>query len=78
MLVAMLNLIWVPFVVILGIAIPDKVLTIPILAAFVVAVAALCCALPAARRDHRRPDARRGVRGHGAAMDGGARGRHRL
>jgi exo-beta-1,3-glucanase (GH17 family)/cellulose synthase/poly-beta-1,6-N-acetylglucosamine synthase-like glycosyltransferase len=37
-LVAILNLIWVPFVAILGIAIPDKVLTIPILAAFAVAV----------------------------------------
>jgi exo-beta-1,3-glucanase (GH17 family)/cellulose synthase/poly-beta-1,6-N-acetylglucosamine synthase-like glycosyltransferase len=38
-LVAILNLIWVPFVAILGIAIPDKVLTVPILAAFVVALA---------------------------------------
>jgi len=38
-LVALLNLIWVPFVAIVGIAIPDKILTIPILAAFVVAVA---------------------------------------
>jgi len=37
-LVAILNLIWVPFVAIVGIAIPDKVLTIPILAAFLVAV----------------------------------------
>ena len=37
-LVAILNLIWVPFVAIVGIAIPDKVLTIPILAAFVIAV----------------------------------------
>jgi hypothetical protein len=37
-LVALLNLIWVPFVAIVGIAIPDKILTIPILAAFVVAV----------------------------------------
>jgi hypothetical protein len=37
-LVAIFNLIWVPFVVFLGIAIPDKVLTIPILAAFAVAV----------------------------------------
>ena len=37
-LVALLNLIWVPFVAIIGIAIPDKILTIPILAAFVVAV----------------------------------------
>jgi hypothetical protein len=31
-------LVWVPFVAIVGIAIPDKVLTIPILAAFAVAV----------------------------------------
>jgi hypothetical protein len=37
-LVAMLNLVWVPFVAIVGIAIPDKVLTIPILAAFAIAV----------------------------------------
>jgi len=37
-LVAILNLIWVPFVAIVGIAIPDKVLTIPILATFVVAI----------------------------------------
>jgi hypothetical protein len=37
-LVAILNLIWVPFVAIVGIAIPDKILTIPILAAFVVSV----------------------------------------
>jgi exo-beta-1,3-glucanase (GH17 family)/cellulose synthase/poly-beta-1,6-N-acetylglucosamine synthase-like glycosyltransferase len=37
-LVALLNLVWVPFVAIVGIAIPDKVLTIPILAAFAVAV----------------------------------------
>jgi exo-beta-1,3-glucanase (GH17 family)/cellulose synthase/poly-beta-1,6-N-acetylglucosamine synthase-like glycosyltransferase len=37
-LVALLNLIWVPFVAVVGIAIPDKILTIPILAAFVVAV----------------------------------------
>jgi exo-beta-1,3-glucanase (GH17 family)/cellulose synthase/poly-beta-1,6-N-acetylglucosamine synthase-like glycosyltransferase len=36
--VAILNLIWVPFVVFVGIAIPDKVLTIPILAAFAVSV----------------------------------------
>jgi cellulose synthase/poly-beta-1,6-N-acetylglucosamine synthase-like glycosyltransferase len=38
-LVALLNLIWVPFVALIGIAIPDKVLTIPILAAFVVSIA---------------------------------------
>ena len=76
-LVALLNLIWVPFVAFVGIAIPDKVLTMPILAAFVVSVAAFRRALPAARRDSRRPDARRGVRRHVDAVDGGARGRLR-
>jgi hypothetical protein len=37
--VAILNLIWVPVVAFAGIAIPDKILTIPILAAFVVSLA---------------------------------------
>src|SRR5215470_9816175 len=37
--VAILNLIWVPVVAFAGIAIPDKILTIPILAAFVVTLA---------------------------------------
>jgi exo-beta-1,3-glucanase (GH17 family)/cellulose synthase/poly-beta-1,6-N-acetylglucosamine synthase-like glycosyltransferase len=37
--VAILNLVWVPVVAFAGIAIPDKILTIPILAAFVVAFA---------------------------------------
>jgi cellulose synthase/poly-beta-1,6-N-acetylglucosamine synthase-like glycosyltransferase/exo-beta-1,3-glucanase (GH17 family) len=37
-LVAILNLIWVPVVAILGIAVPDKVLTLPIVAAFMVSV----------------------------------------
>jgi exo-beta-1,3-glucanase (GH17 family)/cellulose synthase/poly-beta-1,6-N-acetylglucosamine synthase-like glycosyltransferase len=36
--VAILNLIWVPVVVFAGIAIPDKILTIPIIAAFAVAL----------------------------------------
>jgi cellulose synthase/poly-beta-1,6-N-acetylglucosamine synthase-like glycosyltransferase len=36
--VALLNLIWVPFVAVFGIAIPDKVLTVPILAAFAVSM----------------------------------------
>ena len=34
--VAMLNLVWVPVVAFAGIAIPDKILTVPILAAFVI------------------------------------------
>jgi exo-beta-1,3-glucanase (GH17 family)/cellulose synthase/poly-beta-1,6-N-acetylglucosamine synthase-like glycosyltransferase len=36
--VAILNLIWVPFVVFAGIAVPDQILTIPIIAAFVVSL----------------------------------------
>jgi hypothetical protein len=38
-LVALLNLLWVPFVALLGIAIPDKILTVPIIAAFAVSLA---------------------------------------
>src|SRR5262244_516087 len=37
--VAILNLLWVPVVAFVGIAIPDKILTIPILAAFAVTLA---------------------------------------
>jgi exo-beta-1,3-glucanase (GH17 family)/cellulose synthase/poly-beta-1,6-N-acetylglucosamine synthase-like glycosyltransferase len=37
-IVAILNLLWVPVVAFVGIAIPDKILTLPILAAFVVSV----------------------------------------
>jgi exo-beta-1,3-glucanase (GH17 family)/cellulose synthase/poly-beta-1,6-N-acetylglucosamine synthase-like glycosyltransferase len=36
--VAILNLLWVPVVAFVGIAIPDKILTVPILAAFAVSV----------------------------------------
>jgi cellulose synthase/poly-beta-1,6-N-acetylglucosamine synthase-like glycosyltransferase/exo-beta-1,3-glucanase (GH17 family) len=37
-LVAILNLIWVPVVAFLGIAVPDKVLTLPIMATFAISV----------------------------------------
>ncbi len=37
--VAILNLIWVPVVAFAGIAIPDKILTLPILATFIVSIA---------------------------------------
>jgi len=37
--VAILNLLWIPVIVFLDIAIPDKILTIPIIAAFVVSLA---------------------------------------
>src|SRR5262249_55177856 len=37
--VAILNLLWVPVVAFVGIAIPDKILTLPIIAAFVVSLA---------------------------------------
>jgi hypothetical protein len=38
-LVALLNLVWVPIVAFADIAIPDKILTLPIIAAFVVSLA---------------------------------------
>ena len=38
MLVAILNLIWVPIVAFAGIAIPDRILTLPIIGAFVVSL----------------------------------------
>ena len=75
--VAILNLVWVPVVAFAGIAIPDKILTIPILAAFVVslvhfvALYRLRVAIPL------RPDVGRGVRRHVGAVDGRARGRLR-
>jgi exo-beta-1,3-glucanase (GH17 family)/cellulose synthase/poly-beta-1,6-N-acetylglucosamine synthase-like glycosyltransferase len=37
--VAILNILWVPFIAFLDIAVPDRILTIPIIAAFVVSVA---------------------------------------
>jgi hypothetical protein len=37
--VAMLNIIWVPVVAFLDIAVPDRILTIPIIASFIVSVA---------------------------------------
>lgn len=37
-MVAILNLLWVPVIAFVGIAIPDKILTLPIIAAFVVSV----------------------------------------
>jgi exo-beta-1,3-glucanase (GH17 family)/cellulose synthase/poly-beta-1,6-N-acetylglucosamine synthase-like glycosyltransferase len=36
--VAILNLLWVPFIVFAGIAIPDQILTLPIIAAFLVTI----------------------------------------
>jgi hypothetical protein len=37
--VALLNIVWVPFVAFLNIAVPDRILTLPIVAAFAVSVA---------------------------------------
>ena len=76
-LVAILNLIWVPIVAFVGIAIPDKVLTLPILATFAISIVQFRRALPPSRADPGRPDGRRHVGGDGDAMDGGARGRQR-
>ena len=75
--VAILNLVWVPVVAFAGIAIPDKILTIPILAAFVVSLVHFVALYRLRVRDPARPDGRRGVRRHVGAVDGGARGRLR-
>ena len=74
--VAILNLVWVPVVAFAGIAIPDKVLTIPILAAFGGA-RPLRCALSPAGRGPARTDDRRGRRRHVGAVDGRAGSRLR-
>ncbi|MGV6872754.1 glycosyltransferase family 2 protein [Pseudochelatococcus sp. B33] len=42
-LVAILNLLWVPIVVFAGIAIPDRILTLPIIAAFTVSLLHFAC-----------------------------------
>ena len=57
--VAILNLIWVPVVAFVGIAVPDKILTLPIIAAFAVSVAALRRALPRCASRSRRAGDRR-------------------
>ncbi len=76
-LVAILNLIWVPFVVVLGIAIPDKVLTIPILAAFAVAGLHFVWLYRLRVRISGGQMLGVGVRRDGAAVVGRARGRLR-
>ena len=75
MVVAILNLIWVPIVAFADIAIPDKILTLPIIAAFVVSLRAFRGAVPPARARQSRPDAGRHGRRDVGAMDGVARGR---
>ena len=75
--VALLNIVWVPVVAFANIAVPDRILTLPILAAFVVVGRPLRHALSPARAGAGRAHARRGVCRDGAAMDGGACGRHR-
>ena len=77
MLVAILNLIWVPIVAFADIAIPDKILTLPIIAAFVVSLVHFVGAVPAARAGEMGPDAGRHDRGDVGAVDGVARGRQR-
>ena len=76
-LVALLNLLWVPFVAVLGIAIPDKILTVPIIAAFAVSTPAFHRALSLAGCDLEWTEIRRHVRRHVGAVDGGARGQRR-
>ena len=48
MVVALLNIVWVPFVAFADIAVPDRILTVPIIAAFAVSRRAFRRALSAA------------------------------
>ena len=75
MLVAILNLIWVPIVAFADIAIPDKILTLPIIAAFVVSLVHFLALYRLRVPVEARPDAGRHVRGDVGAMDGVARRR---
>ena len=76
-LVAILNLIWVPIVAFADIAIPDKILTLPIIAAFVVSLVHFVALYRLRVPVKGRPDAGRHGRGDVGAVDGVARGRQR-
>ena len=62
--VAILNLIWVPIVAFADIAIPDKILTLPIIAAFVVSLVHFVALYRLRVHDQVRPDAGRHGRRH--------------
>ena len=74
-LVAIFNLVWVPVVAFAGIAVPDKVLTLPDHRDLRDLGHPLHRALQAAGADPARARNRRDDRRHGDAMDGGTRGR---
>ena len=75
--VAMLNIVWVPVVAFLDIAVPDRILTIPIIASFAVSLVHFVTLYRLRVRSRPGPTDRLGVRRHVGAMDGGARGRLR-
>ena len=75
--VAMLNIVWVPVVAFLDIAVPDRILTIPIIASFAVSLLHFVTLYRLRVRNGPGQLARLGVRRHVGAMDGGARGRLR-
>ena len=72
--VAILNLIWVPIVAFADIAIPDKILTLPIIASFVVSLVHFLALYRLRVHDQGRADAGRHDRRHERAVDGVARG----
>ena len=74
-LVAILNLIWVPIVAFADIAIPDKILTLPIIASFVVSLVHFVALYRLRVPVKMGPDAGRHDRRDVGAMDGVARGR---
>ena len=72
--VAILNLIWVPIVAFADIAIPDKILTLPIIASFVVSLVHFLALYRLRVHVKCRPDAGRHDRRDERAVDGVARG----
>ena len=75
--VAILNIVWVPVVAFLDIAVPDRILTLPILASFVVSVAHFITLYRLRVRVKTGAIGRRGVCRDVRAVDGGALGRPR-
>ncbi len=75
--VAILNIVWVPVIAFLDIAVPDRILTIPIVAAFAVSVAHFVTLYRLRVRNNSAGLIRTHVRRHVGAMDGGARGQLR-
>ena len=73
--VAILNIVWVPVIAFLDIAVPDRILTVPIIASFVVSMAHFVTLYRLRVQTGKGQMVDRRDCRHVGAMDGGARGR---